>query len=100
MYIYQYSQLFFMNNSKAGRSQSKKKKLQMNKHLLKIRLLYNFDCIYHPILLSIQIQGGSLTCYFDEKHILKLFLLSSCQYVSIISGKNLHVTDLSETDIL
>ena len=33
-----------MNNSKAGCAQSKKK-LQMNKDLLKIRLLYNFDCI-------------------------------------------------------
>ena len=45
-----------MNNSKAGCSQSKKK-LQMNKDLLKIRLLHNFDCIYHPFLLSIQIQS-------------------------------------------
>ena len=45
-----------MNNSKAGCFQSKKK-LQMNKGLLKIRLLYNFDCIYHPFLLSIQIQS-------------------------------------------
>ena len=31
--------------------------------------------------------GGSLTCYFDEKHILKLFSLSSCQYVSTIPEK-------------
>ena len=45
-----------MNNSKAGCSQSKKK-LQMNKDLLKIRLLYSFDYIYRPILLSIQIQS-------------------------------------------
>ena len=29
----------------------------------------------------------SLACYFDEKHILKLFPLSSCQYVSTIPGK-------------
>ena len=46
-----------MNNSKADCSQSKKK-LQINKYLLKIRLLYyNFDCFYHPFLLSIQIQS-------------------------------------------
>ena len=45
-----------MNNSKADCSQSKKK-LQMNKDLLKIRLLYNFDFIYHPFLLSVQIQS-------------------------------------------
>ena len=37
---------------------SVKEKLQMNKDLLKIRLLYNFDCIYHPFLLSIQIQSA------------------------------------------
>ena len=30
----------------------------------------------------------SLTCYFDEKHILKLSPLSSCQYVSTIPEKN------------
>ena len=45
-----------MNNSKAGCSQSKKK-LQMNEDLLKIRLLYKFDRIYHPFLFSIQIQS-------------------------------------------
>ena len=45
-----------MNNSKADCSQSKEK-LQMNKDLLKIRLFYNFDCIYHLFLLSIQIQS-------------------------------------------
>ena len=28
-----------------------------------------------------------LSCYFDEKHILKFFPLSSCQYVSTIPGK-------------
>ena len=44
-----------MNNSKAGCSRSNKK-LQMNKDLLKIRVFYNFDCIYHPFLLSVQIQ--------------------------------------------
>ena len=32
-------------------------------------------------------QGGSLPCYFNEKHILKLFTLSSCQYVSTIPKK-------------
>ena len=32
-------------------------------------------------------QGGPLTCYFDEKHILKLCPLSSSQYVSTIPGK-------------
>ena len=32
--------------------------------------------------------AGSLTCYFDEKHILKLFPLSPCQYVSTIPEKN------------
>ena len=37
-----------MNNPKVGCSPSKKK-LQMNKDLLKIRLLYNSDCIYHPL---------------------------------------------------
>ena len=57
IYIYQYSYLFFMNSSKAGCSQSKKK-LQMNNNLLKIRLIYDFDCIYHPFLLSIQIQSA------------------------------------------
>ena len=31
-----------------------------------------------------QAQGGSLISYFDEKYILKLFPLSSCQHVSII----------------
>ena len=45
-----------MNNSKAGCSQSKKK-LQMNKDLLEIRLIYNFDCMYQPFLLSVQIQS-------------------------------------------
>ena len=45
-----------MDNSKAGCSQSKKK-LQMNKDLLKIKLLYNFDSIYHLFVLSIQIQS-------------------------------------------
>ena len=46
-----------MNNSKAGCSQSKKK-LQMNKDLLKTRLLYNSDSIYHPFFLpSFQIQS-------------------------------------------
>ena len=45
-----------MNNSKAG-CFSVKEKLQMNKDVPKIRLLYNFDCIYHPLLLSIQIQS-------------------------------------------
>ena len=56
IYIYQYSQLFFVNSSEADFSQSKKE-LQMNKDLLKIRLLYNLNCIYHPFLLSIQIQS-------------------------------------------
>ena len=42
--------VFFMNNSKAYCSQSKKK-FQMNKDLLKIRLPYKFNCIYHPFLL-------------------------------------------------
>ena len=32
-------------------------------------------------------QGGSLNCYCDEKHILKLFSMSSCQYVSTIPEK-------------
>ena len=27
-------------------------------------------------------------CYFDKKHILKLFPLSSCQYLSTIPEKN------------
>ena len=45
-----------MSNSEAGCSQSKKK-LQMNKDLLKIRLLYNFDYICYPFLLSIQVQS-------------------------------------------
>ena len=45
-----------MNNSKADCSQSKKK-LQINENLLKIRLLCNFDCIYDPFHLSIQIQA-------------------------------------------
>ena len=36
-----------MNNSKAGCSQSKKK-LQMNKDLLKIRLLYNKIALQSP----------------------------------------------------
>ena len=45
-----------MNNSKAGCSQSKQK-LQMKKDLLKIRLIYNFGCIHHPLLLSIQIHS-------------------------------------------
>ena len=30
----------------------------------------------------------------DEKHILKLFPLSSCQYVSTIPEEKLHVTDV------
>ena len=34
-----------------------------------------------------QIKEVSLTCYFDEKHILKLSPLSSCQYVSTIPEK-------------
>ena len=33
------------------------------------------------------VQGGSLTCYFDEKRILEHFHLSSCQYVSTIPEK-------------
>ena len=33
------------------------------------------------------IQGSSLICYFDDKHILKLSPLSSCQYVSTIPEK-------------
>ena len=41
-----------------------------------------------------KIKEASLTCYFDEKLILKLFPLSSCQYVSTIPEKKLHVTDL------
>ena len=45
-------------------------------------------------------KGGSLACYFGEKQILKLFPLSSCQYVSTIPGKKLHVSDLSKIDIL
>ena len=45
-----------MNSSEVGCSQSKKK-LQMNKDLMKIRLLYNFDSIHHPFLLSVQIQS-------------------------------------------
>ena len=45
-----------MNNSEADCSQSKKK-MKMNKDLLKVRLLYNFDYIYYPFLLSIQIQS-------------------------------------------
>ena len=44
--------------------------------------------------------GGSLIWYSDEKHILKLCPLSSCQYVSTIPEKILHVTDLSKIDIL
>ena len=36
---------------------------------------------------SIKNKGGSLTCYFDEKRILKLVRLSSCQYVSTIPEK-------------
>ena len=32
-------------------------------------------------------KGGSPTCYFHEKHILKLFPLSSCQYVNTIPEK-------------
>ena len=57
-----------MNNSEAGCSQSKKK-LQMNKDLLKIRLLYIFDYIYHQFLLSSQIQLviKSLTEKWDKK---------------------------------
>ena len=47
-----------MNNSKAACAQSKKK-MQMNKDLLKITLLYSFDYIYRPLLLSIQIQPVS-----------------------------------------
>ena len=42
---------------------------------------------------------SSLVCYFDVKHILNLFPLSSCQYVSTVPEK-LHVTDLPKTDIL
>ena len=33
------------------------------------------------------VLGGSLICYFDKKHIFKLFVLSSCQYVSAIPEK-------------
>ena len=33
-------------------------------------------------------KGRSLTCYFDEKHILKLFPLSSCQYVRTVPEKH------------
>ena len=37
--------------------------------------------------------GGSLTCYFDEKNILKLFPGgSSCQYASTIPEKNCTLT--------
>ena len=39
-------------------------------------------------------------CYFDKKHILKLFPLSSCQYLSTIPEKKLHVTDFSKMDVL
>ena len=28
-----------------------------------------------------------MTCYFEEKHVLKLFFLSSCQYVITIPEK-------------
>ena len=56
IYTYEYSYLFFMNNSKTHCSQSKKK-LQTNENLLKIRSLYNFDFIYHRFLLSIQMRS-------------------------------------------
>ena len=61
-----------MINSKADCSQLKKK-VQMNKDMLKIRLIYNFDYIYHPFLLSIQIQSviKSLNGKWDKE----LFLL-------------------------
>ena len=32
-------------------------------------------------------QGGSLSCYFDEKYIIKLVPLNSCQYVSTFPKK-------------
>ena len=43
----------------------------------------------HAPITYMQVKRGSLTCDFDEKHILKLFSLSSCQYVSTIPEKNL-----------
>ena len=33
-----------------------------------------------------QTEGGSFICYFEEKHILKLFPYNSCQYVSTESA--------------
>ena len=38
-------------------------------------------------LLCSGFQIRSLICYFDEKHVLKLFPLSSCQYVRTIPEK-------------
>ena len=37
--------------------------------------------------LPLRFLGGSLIYYFNEKHILKLFPLSSCQYVGTIPEK-------------
>ena len=60
-----------MNNSIADGSQSKKQ-WQINKDLLKITLLYNFDCIHHPFVLSIQIQ--SVINSLNKKYYKKLLL--------------------------
>ena len=52
-------------------------------------------------------NDSSIKCLFvkevpllDEKHILKLFPMSSCQHVVEFLKKKLHVTKLSKMDIL
>ena len=80
-----------MNNSKAGCFQSKKK-LQMNKDLLKIRFLYNFDCICHPFPLSIQIQSviKSLNEKKHEKLVFSKFDKNTIMLWSILLSFNLN----------
>ena len=45
-------------------------------------------------------SGGSLTCSFNGKHILKLIPLGSCQYVSTIPEKNCMLPTFKKMDIL
>ena len=55
-----------------------------------LKLLTNFDVNMMPILgrAPNYVLRSFLMCYFDKKHILKLFPLSSCQYVSTIPEKH------------
>ena len=71
----------------------------MRRHADKFRQKCQIENSRHTVIKRERIglnwfKEVSLTCYFDEKRILEHFRLSSCQYVSTIPEKRLHVTDL------